>query len=191
MAGDKNTVAALSRWTQVWKPWWTGRGNSVNFSITPAKIHSDSGKYESPIILFLFATTCAILQLEQKRWIPQQSEEEVMTQEGAISQRAVREAADSWRFTCFSYLQPDSQKHPPPPPRVIQVILTKPSVDTNDVHRKSYCWTVKAALLNITRLIRTIITQISAWISNILSYCEIWRDLLGLAQRMCQKHDSP
>lgn len=38
-------------------------------------------------------------------WIPQQSEEEVMTQEGVIAQLAVKASADDPTFPCFSYLR--------------------------------------------------------------------------------------
>lgn len=44
------------------------------------------------------------------RWIPQQSEEEVMTQVGVIAQLAVEPTADDPSFTCFSYLSTYWQK---------------------------------------------------------------------------------
>lgn len=45
------------------------------------------------------------------RWIPQQSEEEVMTQEGVIAQLAVKPTADDLRFACFSYLSTDGTEY--------------------------------------------------------------------------------
>lgn len=44
-----------------------------------------------------------------RQWIPQQSEEEVMTQEGVISQQTVKPAADNPGFTSFSYFTTDTR----------------------------------------------------------------------------------